>query len=275
MKKIILITGVTGSLGKATATELAKNGCHVILLSRNSDKLPKVKTEIAGETGNSDIETVVADLSEPGSIRNAVTEIKSRHTSLNGLINVAAIFKSQRVENSEGYEYMFATNHLGPYILTNELLDLLKAGKPSRILTVSAPSTTKIQFDDLPGLKKFSGGFLGAFGSSKMMNLMFTYALARRLKDTGVTSNVFHPGLVKSDLLKESPKLMYGFFQIVSAKPDRAAKMLCSLATNDKYDNLNGTFMKYNGKKIKSSDYSYDEVLQEKLWLLSEQLALA
>jgi NAD(P)-dependent dehydrogenase (short-subunit alcohol dehydrogenase family) len=273
MKKKILITGVTGSLGRATAIELAKNNCHVILLGRDSVKLNSVKSELIQETGNSDIEAYVADLSEPDSIRKAVVEIKSRHKYLNGLINVAAIFKSQRVENSEGYEYMFATNHLGPFILTNELLDFLKAGKPSRILTVSAPSSTKIQFEDLPGLKKFSGGFLGAFGSSKMMNLMFTYTLARRLKDTGVTANVFHPGLVKSDLLKESPALMYRFFKLVSAKPDRAAKMLCSLVLDSRYESTNGRFFRYDGKELKSNKYSYDEILQEKLWSMSEQLS--
>jgi NAD(P)-dependent dehydrogenase (short-subunit alcohol dehydrogenase family) len=168
---------------------------------------------------------------------------------------------------------MFATNHLGPFILTNELLDLLKAGKPSRVLTVSAPSTTKIQFEDLPGLKKFSGGFLGAFGSSKMMNLMFTYALSRRLKDTGVTANVFHPGLVKSDLLKESPVLMYRFFKLVSAKPERAAQMLCSLVLDSRYENSSGKFFRFDGKEIESNRYSYNEELQEKLWSMSEQLS--
>jgi NAD(P)-dependent dehydrogenase (short-subunit alcohol dehydrogenase family) len=273
MKKKVLITGSTGSIGRATAMELAKNNCHVILLGRHPGKLDSVKSELIQVTGNSDIEAYVADLSESESIRKAVAEIKGIHSSLDALVNVAAIFKNQRVENSKGYEYMFASNHLGPFILTNELLGLLKSGKPSRVLTVSAPSTTKIRFDDLPGLKKFSGGFLGAFGSSKMMNLMFTYALARRLADTGVTANVFHPGLVKSDLLKESPAIMYRFFKLVSAKPDRAAKMLCSLALDSRYETSGGKFFRYDGKEIKSSKYSHDEELQDKLWSLSEQLS--
>ena len=118
-------------------------------------------------------------------------QLKKDYSALNALINVAAIFKAKRFENSLGYEYMFATNHLGPFVLTLELMDLLKAGKPSRVVTVSAPSFTKINFDDLQWKKKFSAGFMGAFGASKMMNLMFMYALARRLEGTGVTTSIF------------------------------------------------------------------------------------
>lgn len=273
MKKIVLITGATGAIGKTTALELAKNNCAVILLGRNADKLSKVKSEIVQATNNNDIEAVVADMSEPKSIRKAVEEIKSKHKSLNALVNVAAIFTKNRTENSQGLEYTFATNHLGPFVLTNELLDLLKAGKPARVVTVSAPATTKINFDDINGKKKFSSGFLGAFGASKMMNIMFTYALARRIEGTGVTTSVFHPGLVKSELTKDMPKLLYYIFKTISSEPDKAAKMLCSLAIDKQYENTNGTFLKFDGKEIESNKYSYDKDLQEKLWTISEQLA--
>ncbi|MGZ5191474.1 MAG: SDR family NAD(P)-dependent oxidoreductase [Flavisolibacter sp.] len=273
VNKTVLITGTTGEIAKATALELEKSNCTLILLGRNSEKLLKVKSEIIKATNNNAVETVVADMSEPKSIRKAVTEIKSRHNTLNSLVNVAAIFKKERKENSQGQEYMFATNHLGPFILTNELLELLKAGKPARVVTVSAPSTTKINFEDINGSKKFSSGFLGAFGASKMMNIMFTYALARRLEGTGVTTSVFHPGLIKSNLTKDMPKLLYYIFRTISSAPDKAAKMLCSLAIEKKYENSNGTFLKFDGKEIQSNKYSYDKDLQEKLWTLSEQLA--
>jgi retinol dehydrogenase-14 len=271
MSKTVLITGATGAIGKATAIELAKANCQVILLGRNSEKLQAVKSEIALVTGNTNINIVVADLSEPKSINQAVEEIKRKYNSLNALVNIAAIFKSQRLVNSLGFEYMFSTNHLGPFLLTNELLDLLKSGKPSKVITVSAPSVTKIDFDDLHGKKKFSAGFMGAFGASKMMNLMFTYALSRRLEGTGVTANVFHPGLVKSDLTREMPAIMNFIFKRISNKPDKAARMLCTLAIDKTYENSNGTFIKVDGKEIKSNKYSYDKELQEKLWSISEQ----
>lgn len=271
MKKTVLITGVTGAIGKATALELAKKNCQVILLGRNSEKLAQVKSEIVRATNNQNIETVVADLSEPNAIRQAVLEIKNKHHSLSALVNIAAIYTKHRQENSQGHEYTFATNHLGPFVLTNELLDLLKAGKPARIITVSAPSTTKINFEDINGEKKYSSGFLGAFGASKMMNIMFTYALARRLEGTGVTTSVYHPGLVKSELTKDMPKLLYYIFKTISSAPDKAAGMLASLAIDKQYQDSNGTFFKFDGKEIRSSNYSYDQNLQEKLWALSEQ----
>ncbi|MFI5222620.1 MAG: SDR family NAD(P)-dependent oxidoreductase [Bacteroidia bacterium] len=273
MNKTVLVTGVTGAIGKATALELAKENCRVILLGRNAVKLSAVKSGIIRDSGNNDIEFFVADLSEPGSVKQAAQEIKKKYSSLNALINVAAIFKSKRIENSLGYEYMFATNHLGPFILTNELTEMLKAGKSSKVITVSAPSFTKINFDDLHGKKKFSSGFTGAFGASKMMNLLFTYSLARRLGNTGITANVFHPGLVRSDLTKEMPAFLNFIFRQISGTPDKAARMLCRLALDEKYATSNGTFFKFNGKEMKSNDYSHNQEMQDKLWKISEQLA--
>jgi NAD(P)-dependent dehydrogenase (short-subunit alcohol dehydrogenase family) len=271
--KTILITGATGAIGKATALEFAKNNCRVILLGRNSVKLEVVKAEIKTGSNNQNIDVILADLSEPGEVLNATREIRKKYTYLNALINVAGTFRKKRIENSQGNEYMFATNHLGPFILTNELLDLLQAGQPARIITVTAPSVTKINFDDISGKTKFSAGFMGAFGASKMMNLMFTYALARRLEGKGVSASAFHPGLVKSDLTNEMPALLNFVFKRISAKPDRAAKMLCILAIDNKYASSNGSFFKFDGQEIKSNKYSYNKDLQEKLWVLSEQLA--
>jgi retinol dehydrogenase 14 len=272
MGETVLITGATGALGGATAKELAKNNWQLILLGRNYEKLTVVKSEITEATGNKDIDIFSAELSEPASIRQAAAEIKKKYSYLNVLINVAGIFKKDHLENSAGLEYMFATNHLGPFVLTGELLELLKSGKPSRVITVSAPSTTKINFDDINGNKKFSAGFLGAFGASKMMNLMFAYALARRLEGSGMTSNLFHPGLVKSNLTIEMPAFLNFIIQSFAKKPEIAAKTLCSLAIDKKYESSNGTFMTLGGKEIKSNEYTKNKELQEKLWTISEQL---
>jgi NAD(P)-dependent dehydrogenase (short-subunit alcohol dehydrogenase family) len=273
MKKTVLITGATGAIGRATAIELAKHNCTVILLGRDAGKLSRVRSEIMQASNNKEIKIVVADLSEPRSVKQAVADIKKNHQSLNALINVAAIFTKDRRENSEGLEYTFATNHLGPFILTTGLIDLLKAGGPARVVTVSAPSTTKVNFDDINGRTKYSSGFMGAFGASKTMNIMFTYALSRRLKQSGITTSVFHPGLVKSELIKDMPKLLYYIFKSISSPPEKAAKMLCELATGKQYEKTNGTFIRYDGKQIQSNKYSNNTELQEKLWVLSEDLS--
>ena len=270
--KTVLITGVTGAIGKATAIELAKNSCRIVLLGRNAEKVSAVKSEISKITGNTNIDLAIADLSEQKSIKQAVQNIKEKYSFLNALVNVAGIFTKNRLENSAGLEYMFATNHLGPFVLTTELLDLLKEGK-CRIITVSAPSTTKINFNDLQSKNKFSAGFLGSFGASKMMNLMFSYALARRLDGTGATANVYHPGLVKSNLTNEMPAILNFIIKTISNKPDKAAIMLCRLAIDKEFENTNGKFFRFDGKEIKSSEYSYNQEFQDKLWNISEQLA--
>lgn len=271
MNKTVLITGVTGTIGRATAFEIAKSGATVVLLARNRIKSEWVRSEVSKKSGNNNIDILVTDLSDISSVKDAVKEFKQKYKRLDALVNVAAVYRSKREVTKDNLELMFATNHLAPFILTNELLDLLKVSNPARIITVTAPSTTKLNFDDLQGEKKFSA--LNSFGGSKMMNLMFTYSLARRLEGTGVTATALHPGLVKSDLTKEMPSILKYILGLMAGKPDKAAKMLCSLAIGSKYSNSNGKFYKFNGKEIKSSTYSYDKELQEKLWTISKQLS--
>jgi NAD(P)-dependent dehydrogenase (short-subunit alcohol dehydrogenase family) len=270
MKNTILISGVTGAIGGATALEIAKTGATVVLVARNKNKLEQFRSDIIQKSGNHDIDIIVADFSDIASVKNAVTTFKQKYDRLDALVNVAAVYNGKRETTKDNLEAMFAINHLAPFILTNGLIDLLKESK-GRVTTVTAPSTTKLNFDDLQGVKKFSA--LSAFGGSKTMNLMFTYALAKRLEGTGVSATVLHPGVVKSDLTKQMPAILKFIFGLFESKPDKAAAMLTALATDKKYENVNGKFFKYDGKELKSSKYSYDRELQEKLWTVSEQLA--
>jgi NAD(P)-dependent dehydrogenase (short-subunit alcohol dehydrogenase family) len=271
MKTSVLITGATGAIGKATALELAKTGAHLLLLARNGQALQTVKSEIEKTSGNQNVDLIEADLSEPDSVRKAVETINNRTTALSALVNTAAVFKSKRTLNSKGHEITFMTNHIGPFILTNALLPLLKNGKPSRIVTVSAPSFAKINFDDLNAERKYSAGFSGSFGASKMMNIMFTYALARRLEGSGVSCSVYHPGLVKSTLTKEMPAFLNFIFHTISSGPEKAAKTLAKLAIDPVYRESNGTFYSYQGKLIQSNAYSHNKEIQEKLWDISSR----
>ena len=270
--KTILITGVTGSLGKPTAIEIAKTGAGVVLLARNKTKLEEVKKEVVEKTGNTNIEILVADLTDVHSIKAAVQEFKRKHDRLDALVNIAAVYRRNRELTKSGLELMFASNHLAVFVLTNELLDVLKASAPSRVVTVSAPSATKLNFDDLQGEKKFSA--LGAFGASKMMNLMFTYDLARRLEGTGVSAMALHPGLVKSDLTKEMPGALRLLFKLISGKPAKPAKMLAKLATDSAFEKANGKFFKFDGSEMTSAPHSYDKGQQEKLWSMSQDLVM-
>ncbi len=270
-KKTILITGVTGAIGGATAQELAKGKHHLVLLARNQQKLEALQAELIKASGNKDIDIMVADLSHIASIKKVANEFKQKYNHLDALVNISAIFRANRELSKDGLEMMFATNHMGPFVLTNELLDLLKKSEPSRIVTVAAPSTTKLNFDDLQGEKKYSSMY--SFGGSKMMNLMTNYMLAKKLEGTKVTTNTFHPGLVKSDLVKEMKGPLKLIVNMMSTKPDKAAHALTELATSEKYNGISGKFFDFKQKEKKSSAYSHDAAMQEKLWNLSTELA--
>ncbi len=194
--KICLVTGSTRGLGKATAFALAHQRATVILGCRDKQRGEAALAEIKAASPTANVDLLLLDLSVQHSVRTAVTEFENRYDHLDVLINNAAVFTRQRTLTADGYETMFATNHLGPFLLTNLLLSRLKAANSARILTITAPSTTKIAFEDLQAEQKFSA--LHAFGASKACNLLFTYELAHRLAGTTVTVNAFYPGLVKT-----------------------------------------------------------------------------
>jgi len=273
MHKTILITGATGAIGSATAHELAKSGSTLVLLARNRIKVETLRKEILVKSGNPNIDILIGDLSSISSTKNAAGEFKRKYKRLDVLLNIAAIYKRDRIMTKDNLETMFATNHLGPFILTTELLDLLKQSSPSRIINLTAPSTTELKFWDLQGDAEFSS--LNAFGATKMMNLLFTFALAHRLQRTGVTSNAFFPGLTKSDLTKEMPVMLRTTIRLASRQPQRPALMLAHLSLDPVYQYANGKFFKYNGKEIHGSSYAYDVDTQNKLWQISEELRQA
>jgi retinol dehydrogenase 14 len=188
---------------------------------------------------------------------------------LDVLINTAAVYKSQHVITSDGLEMMFATNHIGPFLLTNLLLNKLKTSAPARVLVITAPSTTSLDFDNLQGEQRFSS--LQAFGVTKMCNLLYTYELAGRLEGSGVTVNAVHPGLMKSSLMREAPLAMRWLTQLASSAPMKAASWLVYLASAPEMAGVTGKFFK-DGMAIESNQYSHDQVIQRRLWDVSVAL---
>ena len=267
--KVCLITGANGSLGKATAIALAQLGATVILACRDKERGETAKADVIAATKNSAVELILVDLSSQESIRQMVTTFSEKYDRVDVLINNAAIYKSQREMTSEGLELMFATNHIGPFLMTNLLLDNLKTSTPARVLVVTAPSTTPLDFDNLQGEQRFSS--LQAFGVTKMCNLLFTYELARRLEGSGVTVNAVHPGLMKSSLMREAPLVMRWLTQLASTAPTKAASSLVYLALAPEMAGVTGKFFK-DGKVIESNQYSHDLNVQRQLWDVSVAL---
>ena len=267
--KVCLVTGANGAIGKATATALAQRGATIVLACRDKERGEITKAEIIAATSNPSIELIFVDLSLQESIRRMAKDFSEKYDRLDVLINIAAVYKSQRVSTPDGLEMMFATNHIGPFLLTNLLLDKLKSSAPARVLVVTAPSTTPLDFDNLQGEKQFRS--LQAFGVSKMCNLLFTYELARKLAGTGVTVNAVHPGLVISNLMKEAPLVMRWITRLASSRPEKAAESLAYLASSPEMASISGKFFK-GRKVIESNQYSYNQGVQDRLWDISVAL---
>ena len=269
--KICLVTGSTRGLGKATAFALAQQHATVILGCRNKQRGEAVLTEIKAASPAATVDLLLLDLSEQHSIRAAVREFENRYDHLDVLINNAAIFKRQRTLTSDGYETMFATNHLGPFLLTNLLLERLQASPAARILIVTAPSTTKIAFEDLQAEHRFSA--LHAFGASKAANLLFTYDLARRLAATNVTVNAFFPGLVKTSLMRAAPAPLRWLNPVFGQTPEPVAQSVVYYASSPEVQGMTGLFFNKGRKAIDSSSYTRDRAVQQRLWEASLALA--
>src|SRR5215208_2670121 len=214
--KVFVLTGVTSGIGKALALDIAKTGERLVLVARNAERGNTVLNEISRAAPNSTLDLQLCDLSVLSSVRNLAEILKSRYPTIDVLINNASVYKRKRTVTVDGFEEMFAANHLGPFLLTNLLLAPLQAAVQAngsaRVLNITAPSTVQLNFDDLQGERKFNS--LNAFGATKMANLLFTFALARQLETTEITVNAIHPGLVRSGLLKESFFLLRIFTQL-------------------------------------------------------------
>ena len=267
--KICMVTGASSGLGKAIALGLARMGATVVLGCRDEARGAAAQAEIQAATSNPNVELMLVDLANQPSVHELANTFKQKYSRLNVLVNNAAVFKSRRIVTADGLETMFATNHLGPFLLTNLLLDVLKNGSLARVVNISAPSTTQLRFDDLQNELVFSA--VEAFGASKMCNLLFTYELARRLDGRGVTANLVHPGLIRSNLMREAPRLIQWLFGAFAAPPERAAQTPLYVATSRELAGATGQFYK-NKRVIAPSRYATDPRIQQALWDASLQL---
>ncbi len=268
---IILITGATAGIGRATTLALAARRADLVLAVRDPGRGDEV-ADLARRAGAGSVEVVRCDLSLLASVRDAAADLKRSHDRLDVLINDAAVFLGSRAVTAEGFERMFATNYLGPFLLTNLLLDQLAAAAPSRVISVTAPSTMAPRLDDLNGERRFSP--VGAFGRSKAADLMFTYALARRVSPRGIAVFAYHPGVTRTGLTRQAPVLIkaFGAVQALTARaPERAANGLVELAIAPGQDALSGKLI-HDGKAIKSP-FVDDVQAQEQLWSVSERLS--
>ena len=272
--KICLVTGGNSGIGKSVALGLAKMGATVVVVSRNKEKGETAVTDTVEKSGNKNVELIQADMSSQNSIHQLVNEFRARHEKLHLLINNAGVYLTKRSETEDGLESTFAVNHLGPFLLTSLLVDILKASAPSRIVNVTsdAHKGARVNFDDLQGERKFSGW--QAYGQSKLAMILYTRGLAKKLEGTGVTVNSAHPGVVRTNFAKNNGGLVmlgFRFLGMFFISPESAAKRILYVATSPDLEGVTG---KYFTKmhEVKSSQESYDDDSARRLWQISEQL---
>jgi len=272
--KTCLVTGSTNGIGRVTALELAHIGANVVIAGRDPARCALTASDIREETGNPDVDFLVADLSSQEDIRRLAKEFKERHQRLDVLVNNAGAIHMSRRKSVDGIEMTFALNHLSHFLLTNLLLDVLSASAPARVVNVASSVHEKAKIDlfDIQAPRRYSG--FRAYSRSKLCNLLFTYELARRLEGTGVTANALHPGLVATNILTNNGVLGRFINILLGVRGISVeAGALTSVYAASSPD-LEGVSGKYLDKKqiVRSSTRSFDEAQAADLWELSSSL---
>jgi NAD(P)-dependent dehydrogenase (short-subunit alcohol dehydrogenase family) len=261
----VVVTGATGAIGSATAAALARRGARVVLMARPSERLDALAERLGGADNR--ITQVPVDLASLKSVRSAARELNRAGGRIDALLNVAAVFMGQYQKTPDGFEQMLATNFFGPFLLTNLLRDRLLGG--GRVITVTAPSTTRVHMERLFSRKDFDP--MHTFGATKALDLMFTFELARRAKRWDVRANAFHPGLVRSDLMRDAPRPIRMLARLVSSSPGRPAADLADLAISPAHSGTTGWFFK-GPRRIDPPKTVTDEAAQAALWRRTAEL---
>ncbi|KAF0181768.1 MAG: SDR family oxidoreductase [Hyphomonadaceae bacterium] len=275
MSKTIIVTGGTDGIGKATVKALVAQGAAVTIVARNKAKADALAAELKHETPNAAVRFVQCDLFSRRAIDAAGAEILATHPRIDVLVNNAGGFFAKRDLTEDGVERTFALNHLAYAQLTALLLDRLKASGPARIVSVASGvhATGTLDFDDLMGARRYAGW--NAYCNSKLANVCWTYALARRLEGTNVTANTLHPGFVASRFGHNNggvTGLVMGLAQRFGAISEpEGAKTSVHLAASPEVEGVSGRYFTAC-KEVRSSSASRDEATQEKLWSVTEAL---
>jgi NAD(P)-dependent dehydrogenase (short-subunit alcohol dehydrogenase family) len=280
--KTCIVTGSNSGIGKETAKSLANMGAAVVMVVRSRERGEKAQKEIMKQSGNNSVDLMICDLSSMDSIRHFAEEFKKKYKRLDVLVNNAGAVYNKREITPEGFERTFAVNYLGPFLLTHELLDMLKSSAPSRIINVSSglAKDGKVDVDDLQGEnvignKAYSHARSPFYANTKLMLILHTYELAMRLQGSGVTANVLLPGFTATNLGKNSGSLgssiLFKIVRPMQQSAKKGAETAIFLASACEVEGITG---KCFAKKKETTTClgSYDEDLQRHLWNKTESL---
>jgi NAD(P)-dependent dehydrogenase (short-subunit alcohol dehydrogenase family) len=275
--KVCLVTGANRGVGRATAEALARLGATVVMVCRDRTAGEQARQEIVAATGNAQVELLVADLAVQAEVKGLAAEMRARHKQLHLVVSNAATYHQRKVLTVDSVEATFAVNHLAPFILISELIDVMKASAPARIVLVASDAHQRVTDpEDWESAKGYNA--LTAYSRSKLANVMFGYDLAHRLEGTGITVNSCHPGLVDSALLEEMYNRWWSRWiyplvrRFLTISSEEGAKTVLYLATSPEVEGVTGKYFR-NGKAASSSLISHDSVLGARLWNISLRLS--
>ncbi|HLI19040.1 MAG TPA: SDR family oxidoreductase [Rhodanobacteraceae bacterium] len=280
--KTIVITGATGGIGLEAAVELARRSARVVITGRDPARIEAALADIRRRSGSNSVEGLCADFASQAAVRRLAKEILARCPRIDVLVNNAGSVNPTRTLTADGIETTFAVNHLAPFLLTNLLLERIVASAPARIVNVASVAHTRgtLDFADL----NFGNGYsiMRAYSRSKLANLLFTRALARRLAGTSVTVNALHPGTVATGIWGHgapASRVAGMLFNAVFApikrfamlSPERGAQTITYLAASPDVSNKTGLYFEKNRPK-EPAPLASDDALAERLWQESTRL---
>lgn len=281
--KTIIITGANSGIGKAAAIQLARLGATVIMACRSAERGAQALEDVRKTANSERVELLRVDMASQASVRDFVAEFSSRHPRLDVLIHNAANFdhsQTKPVLTEDGVETVFATNHVNIFLMTQLLLDTLKASAPSRIITVASQGLMTypfldIEFDNLNGQKKFS--MQHAYYHAKQAQVMFTFDLAERLKGTGVTVNCVRVGnvAIPDERLTHLPKFLLKLYEMkrkFALTPEKMAETYTWLSTDPALETVTGGYWDAPDKPAKANKNACNLETQQRLWDVTEQL---
>ena len=272
--KTCIVTGATSGIGLATALGLAKLGARVIAVGRNAEKCARVVKDIRQQSGNSEVDCLLADLSDQAQIRKLALEFQESYPHLHVLVNNAGGFFLRRQVSFDGLEMTFALNHINYFLLTISLIEILKVSAPARIVNVSSEShrNERLDFDDLQMKRGYNP--MRAYGRSKLANILFTWELARRLEGSGVTANALHPGFVATNIGGNNgwlARLVMPLIHLKAIPPRKGAETSIYLASSPEVSGVSGKYF-IKRESVRAGEAAYDDQAALQLWNASQEL---
>ena len=268
--KVCIVTGANSGIGYFGALGLAEMGAEIAMVCRNAERGEEAAEKIAKATGTKP-RLYLADMGLMDDVRRVADELNTAYPKIHVLLNNAGVLMRHREENAEGRELTWAINHLGPFLLTNLLLDHIKAASPARIVNVASTAHKggRINFEDLEAKQKF--GMWPVYSQSKLANILFTKELARRLDGSQVTANALHPGVVATNLFTEAAGFFAPIISLFLISPEVGAYTSVYLATSPEVDGISGKYFT-RAAPAPTTAAARDMEVAGRLWQVSEQM---